>query len=307
VLFQELEAIHARPRPFAFSTARDLWTDDHISEKMLSFHLDETLDAASRNTAFIERSLEWIVSRFGVSEGVSVVDFGCGPGLYTTPLAKRGAKVTGVDFSKRSLRHAASVAEREGLSIDYVHCDYLEFETEEKFDLILMIMCDFTALSPAQRQAMLRKFSGMLAPNGHVLLDVYSLATYARREEAASYERNQMNGFWSAEEYYGFLNVFKYEEEHVILDKYTIVEADRIRTIYNWFQCFTPETLGAEFARNGLKVVELSSDVAGTPFDPLSEEFAVVAELLRPYLLLDDAPGRDHEQRRCPPCRGGKE
>ncbi len=290
MFFEELEAQNSRPLPFEFSTAKDLWTDDHISKKMLSFHLDETLDAASRNAAFIERSIEWIASRFGVSDGFSVLDFGCGPGLYTTPLAKRGARVTGVDFSKRSLRYAASVAERDGLSIDYVHRDYLEFETDEKCDLILMIMCDFCALSPAQRRAMLRKFAGMLTPNGHVLLDVYSLATYARREEAASYERNQMNGFWSAEEYYGFLNVFKYENEQVILDKYTIVEAERIRTIYNWLQCFTPETLGAEFARNCLKVVELYSDVAGTPFDPLSEEFAVVAELLQPFEMYSGEP-----------------
>jgi len=280
VLFEDLEAINSRPEPFEFYTARDLWTDGHISEKMLSFHLDENVDVASRKTSFIRRSVEWIASRFSLSGEFSVIDFGCGPGLYTLPLAVRGAKVTGVDFSERSIQYAVSAAGKKELSIDYVLCDYLEFETEEKFDMILMIMCDFCALSPSQRKAMLRKFAAMLEPKGHVLLDVYSLETFDRREETACFERNLMNSFWSAENYYGFLNVFKYEDEKVLLDKYTIVEADRVRTIYNWLQCYSPETIGAECARNGLKVTGLYSDVAGAPFDPRSAEFAVVAERL---------------------------
>ncbi|MPM37172.1 Ubiquinone biosynthesis O-methyltransferase [bioreactor metagenome] len=209
VLFEDLEAINSRPEPFAFYTARALWSDGHISEKMLSFHLDENVDVASRKTSFIQRSVEWIASRFGLSGEFSVIDFGCGPGLYTLPLAVRGAKVTGVDFSGRSIQYAVSAAEKKGLSIDYVLCDYLEFETKKKFDLILMIMCDFCALSPSQRKAMLRKFAAMLKANGHVLLDVYSLETFDRREETSRFERNLMNGFWSAESYYGFLNMFK--------------------------------------------------------------------------------------------------
>ena len=280
MLFDELEAINSRPEPFGFYTARDLWTDGHISEKMLSFHLDGNVDVASRKTSFIRRSVEWITSRFGLSEKSSVIDFGCGPGLYTLPFAERGARVTGVDFSGRSIQSAVSAAGKKGLSIDYVLCDYLGFETEEKFDLILMIMCDFCALSPLQRRTMLWKFAGMLEPKGHVLFDVYSLETFDRREEISRFERNLMNGFWSAEDYYGFLNTFKYREEKVLLDKYTIVESRRIRTIYNWFQCYSPETLETECARNGLKVTGLYSDVAGAPFDPRSAEFAVVAERL---------------------------
>jgi hypothetical protein len=63
----------------------------------------------------------------------------------------------------------------------------------------------------------------------------------------------------------------------VVLDKFTIIESKRIRTIYNWLQYFSPETLEKEFAQSGFAVKALYSDVAGTPFDAGSNEFAVVA------------------------------
>lgn len=280
MFFQELEKINTRPRPFEFYTASDLWTDEHTSHQMLSFHLNENIDVSSRKAVFIEESVAWIVSRFGISTGKRVADFGCGPGLYTTRLAQNQAKVTGIDFSRRSIQHAIEIAERSGLSINYVNKNYLEFESEERFDLILMIMCDFCALSPAQRKQMLRKFHSILKPGGHVLLDVYSLAGFSRREEAAGYELNQLNGFWSPNRYYGFSNTFKYEEEKIVLDKYTIVESDRVRTVYNWLQYFSPEGVRAEFSDSGFKVTNFYSDVAGQPFDPQASEFAVVAASL---------------------------
>ncbi|MHC4681968.1 MAG: class I SAM-dependent methyltransferase, partial [Planctomycetota bacterium] len=80
--------------------------------------------------------------------------------------------------------------------------------------------------------------------------------------------------------YYGFLNTFKYESEKVVLDKYTIIEASRTRTVYNWLQYFSPEALERESVECGFAVEKLYSDVAGSPFDSESKEFAVVAKKL---------------------------
>ena len=144
-MFEELEKINSRPRPFEFYTASDLWTDEHTSKQMLSFHLNGEIDVSSRKTSFIDRSSEWISSHFNVGKGMKLADFGCGPGLYTTKLAKKRAEVTGIDFSTRSIQYAQEVAIREGLSIHYVNQDYLVFKTDDRFALILMIMCDFCA------------------------------------------------------------------------------------------------------------------------------------------------------------------
>ncbi len=279
-MFADLEKINARPEPFEFYTAGDLWTDEHTSKQMLRFHLDEGIDASSRNAAFIDKSVDWIVSRFNIGAGKKIADFGCGPGLYATRLARRHADVTGIDFSERSIQYAREVASGEGLSVEYVNRNYLDYDSDKRFHLVVMIMCDFCALSPDHRRKMLNKFSDFLEPGGSVLLDVYSLSAFAEREEKAFYETNLLDGFWSPGKYYGFLNIFKYEKEKVILDKYTIIEKERTRAIYNWLQYFSPESLEREFTECGFAVEGFYSDVAGTPFSQESSEFAVVAKKL---------------------------
>ncbi len=276
-MFDELEKINSRPEPFEFYTASDLWTDNYISEQMLSFHLNGDIDVSSRNAAFIDRSIQWIVSHFNVGPGMKIADFGCGPGLYTTKLAQNAATVTGIDFSKRSIQYAQDVATRDRLSICYVNQNYLEFDTDDRFNLILMIMCDFCALSPAQRKILLNNFNTFLKPGGFVLLDVYSLSAFEKRKEIVNYEANLLSGLWSPNKYYGFLNTFKYEKEKTVLDKYTLIEAFRTRTVYNWLQYFSPEALKREFAICDFTIEKFYSDVAGSPFDPETDEFAIVA------------------------------
>jgi len=140
-----------------------------------------------------------------------------------------------------------------------------------------MIMCDFCALSPSQRKKLLNIFYEILEPGGYVLLDVYSLKAFDRREEKAIYEKNLLDGFWSPNKYYGFLNTFRYEKEKVVLDKYTIVEASRIRTVYNWLQYFSPDMLEREFAECGFTIEKLYLNVAGDTFNSQADEFAVIA------------------------------
>jgi 2-polyprenyl-3-methyl-5-hydroxy-6-metoxy-1,4-benzoquinol methylase len=213
-----------------------------------------------------------------VDESKEIADFGCGPGLYTTMLAERGAVVTGIDFSENSIEYAKHIADEKGLKINYVQKNYLDFDTTNSFDLITMIMCDFCALNPEQRKTMLLKFHSILKPDGSVLLDVYSLKGYNQKKESAIYELNQLNSFWSPEDYYCFVNTFKYEKEKVILDKYTIIEESRKRVVYNWLQYFNKDSLRKEFEENGFKVKELYSDVSGKTFTPESPEIAIVAK-----------------------------
>lgn len=277
-MFKKLKEINSRPASFQFYTANELWANEHTSKQMLAYHLNESIDVSSRNKSFIEQSAEWIISHFGVDEKTEIADFGCGPGLYATRLAERGASVTGIDFSENSLEHAKQVAAQKGLKVDYVHTNYLDFETTQRFDLIIMIMCDFCALSPEQRKIMLSKFYALLNPGGAVLLDVYSLNGFNQKKESASYELNQLNGFWSPQDYYCFVNTFKYEKEKVTLDKYTIIEESQTRVVYNWLQYFSAESLSEEFEENGFKVESFYSDVAGTTFDAESSEIAIIAK-----------------------------
>ena len=275
-LFETLERINQRPDVYSRYTADALWTSPDISEMMLRYHLDGEVDLASRRTEFIEASFEWMRDRFGLGPGVRVVDLGCGPGLYVSRLARTGAQVTGVDFSPRSIEHAREHAAKEGLDVDYRLGDYLALDLEPGYDLATMIMCDYCALSPDQRRALLQRVRELLKPGGRFLFDVYSLAHFATWEEMAAYGERMMDGFWSAEPYFGFQNTFRYEEEKVVLERYLIVERERQAEYFNWFQHYSLESLTEEVESAGLIVEDVYGDVAGEPFEPSLPEFALV-------------------------------
>lgn len=154
-MFPFFESLHTRPLPFSTCTAETLWTDPHTADQMLTYHLDDTVNAASRSRAFIDRSVCWIVERFGIGVGSDILDLGCGPGFYATRLARTGAAVTGIDFSQNSLRYAEARAREESLAIRYRCADYLTADIEGRYDLILMIVGDFCALGPQQRRTLL--------------------------------------------------------------------------------------------------------------------------------------------------------
>jgi len=275
-LHDALTHIHQRPAPFAAYTARELWDDDHISAQMLSFHLDPTSEPATRPHGFVDRSAAWIAREFDLPAGPRVADFGCGPGLYATRFAEAGARVTGIDFSRRSIAHARNEATRLGLDITYEVADYLEFDTDQRFDLVTLIYCDLCPLSPQQRRRLLTSFRRLLAPGGRIVLDVFTAAAYTGREEASTHGHRLMGGFWASGDYWGFLNTFKYDEQRVVLDRYDIIEPDRTRTVYNWLQYFTPEELAAECEACGLRVLARYGDVTGTAFSGEGDTCAVV-------------------------------
>lgn len=129
-MFNKLQEINARPKPFEFYTAEELWNDEHTSEQMLGYHLNGAIDVSSRRKEFLDLSVKWITSRFNIEPKTRIADFGCGPGLYTTRFARLGAHVTGIDFSRRSIEYAKKTAIEESLEITYINGNYLDCTLE---------------------------------------------------------------------------------------------------------------------------------------------------------------------------------
>jgi 2-polyprenyl-6-hydroxyphenyl methylase/3-demethylubiquinone-9 3-methyltransferase len=62
--------------------------------------------------------VDYIASRAPL-DGARVLDLGCGAGILSEALARRGARVTGADLAAASIRVATEHAAAAGLSIDY--------------------------------------------------------------------------------------------------------------------------------------------------------------------------------------------
>jgi 2-polyprenyl-3-methyl-5-hydroxy-6-metoxy-1,4-benzoquinol methylase len=107
----------------------------------------------------------------GEVSGRRILDLGCGEGAYSRELARRGARVTGIDGSARLIDTARARAAAVGLEIDH-HClnaSALEGLADASFDLIVASMIfmnveDYTgAIGEAHR---------VLAPGGALCMSM---------------------------------------------------------------------------------------------------------------------------------------
>lgn len=73
-------------------------------------------------------------------EGLSLLDIGCGGGLISEPMARLGARVTGIDASEKNIAVASLHAEKQGLSIDYRVGSPEQLSADEaQFDAVLAL------------------------------------------------------------------------------------------------------------------------------------------------------------------------
>ena len=70
-------------------------------------------------------------------KNLKILDIGCGGGILCEPLARLGAKVTGIDENKKAIEAAKEHSKKNKLKINYKAQSYDEIKLNEKFDVIL--------------------------------------------------------------------------------------------------------------------------------------------------------------------------
>ena len=98
-------------------------------------------------------------------EGKTALDVGCGAGLLAEPLARLGARVTGIDASGEVIAVAREHARAMGLEIDYLVGDVQELEG--RFDLITAMEVIEHVNDP---QAFVHALAKRLAPSGLLIV-----------------------------------------------------------------------------------------------------------------------------------------
>ena len=274
-IISQLIGLQQKPDPFT-SGEPLFWDDPHISVHLLEAHLNPDIDAASRNPETIDHSVKWLVENLALKAGDSVLDLGCGPGLYTSRFARAGLQVTGVDYSHRSIEYATKFAAENNLNIAYRYQNYLELNDKNRYDVVLLIYGDFCPLNPEQRTTLLHNVYRALKPNGKFVLDV---STREHRKKHGNKNRWQAleSGFWKPGPHLVLEEGFDYPEQSIWLDQYTVIEANGKMSVYrNWFQDYTPEAITNELAQNGFVVESLWGDLTGTFFTQESEWIGLV-------------------------------
>ena len=274
-MLDRIEHYARRPEPFAPGSSK-FWDDEHISKGMLEAHLNPEWDAATRNHAFVDRSAAWIAHRLPPKKFPSLLDLGCGPGLYAERFHRHGYQVSGIDISKRSLDYARKSAAEKGYGIHYIHRSYLDLSITDAFDCAVMIYCDYSALSPVNRERLLCNVYRALKPGGYLLLDAFTPNQYKGRPESTQWSYHD-GGFWKEGPHLCLESFCRYDDSHAFL-RQTIVISEGAVDCYNiWDRAFEKEELIKELRAGGFCEIEICADVTGAEFCSDSPTLCAIA------------------------------
>jgi 2-polyprenyl-6-hydroxyphenyl methylase/3-demethylubiquinone-9 3-methyltransferase len=111
--------------------------------------------------------LDYIEARAGIA-GLRVLDVGCGGGLLAEGMARRGARVTGIDLAAEALEVARLHALESGVAVEY-RLAAVEAEAVAQpsaFDLVTCLEMLEHVPDPA---AVVAALAGLVRPGGHVV------------------------------------------------------------------------------------------------------------------------------------------
>jgi len=257
-------------KPYSKNTVTDLWTDDHISKKMVEYHLQLDNDVASRNMDVIKKTVSFIVDKY---KPKVLCDLGCGVGHYTNLFERGGMDVTGVDISANAIKYA----KEHNKNVDYIIANYLNYKPMNKFDFVTMIYCDFGALTNDGRGIMLDNVNDMLTDNGLFMFDVWSYKFYDEVEKIDR-EYIEENGFYMRDKCKIRMVNHKYKDLHLILTHTKIKGRYKKMEVYLWDKFFNVNEITELVSSHGLKIVDLYNNGYGEKYSEDSYCITVVCK-----------------------------
>jgi SAM-dependent methyltransferase len=124
----------------------------------------------TRIAATMRESGEALVNRIGVSNGMRVLDLGCGDGTTAIPAAKTGADVLGVDIARNLVEAGNKRAAEQGLTNLKFHvgdATNLDGLPNQSFDLVISVFGAMFAPKPAD---VAKEMVRVTKPGGRIVM-----------------------------------------------------------------------------------------------------------------------------------------
>lgn len=179
--------------------------------------------------------------------GLTVVDIGCGGGVLSEPLARLGAKVTGLDPALSNIEVARRHAEQGGLDIDYRAATIESVVADGgRFDIVLAME---VVEHVADVEAFVASACAAVKPGGMLVMATLNrtLKSFALAIVGAEYVLRWLP-----------------------------------RGTHDWDRFVTPDELTDAITRNGLTV----SDIAGVAYTPFADRWSLSEDTDVNYMLM---------------------
>ena len=226
-----MDLIERDPAPVPWAEGEKIpWNDPEFSRRMLREHLSQDHDAASRRFPTIDLHVAWL-HECVLGERLScVLDLGCGPGLYTSRLARLGHTCVGIDFGPASIEYARETAANEGLACRYELADVRTADFGSGYEMAMMIYGEFNVFRVEDAEAILRKARRALVPGGALVLEPHTFAAVEQTGREAASWYSARSGLFSDSPHLCLMESVWDAEDAIATHRYYVVDAQTAAT-----------------------------------------------------------------------------
>ncbi len=148
------------------SNINDSYFDGHYKELWRTVIPDE----------LTVKEVDFMIPYFNLQPGHKVLDLMCGYGRHSIGLAKKGIEVTAVDNLEAYINEINEITGKENLSIKAIKTDVINYQPEDKYELVICMGNSFNFFDEADALKLLTTIASCLQTGGHLLINSWSIA-----------------------------------------------------------------------------------------------------------------------------------
>jgi len=200
-----------------------------------------------------------------------VLDLCCGPGRHSIPLARQGARVTGVDRSPFLLEKAKSRAGLEKLDIEWVQEDMRLFVRPDEFHLAISLFTSFGYFGDEENLAVLRNVFRSLAAGGSFIIDVMGKEIIARGFAPSAVEERPDGSIWVQTREI-------IDDWYRIRSRWFLIRDQKVTETSFDTALYSGRELADLLKKAGFAQVRLLGSLQGIPYDVKAQRLVAVAQ-----------------------------
>ncbi|OGS07613.1 MAG: hypothetical protein A2270_06660 [Elusimicrobia bacterium RIFOXYA12_FULL_51_18] len=212
----------------------------------------------------------FVLKQLHLKKGSKLLDLCCGPARHSIPLAGKGLKVTGYDFSNDYLKEAAAKAKKAQVKLTLVRGDMRRLKFKGEFDAVINL---FTSFGYFQRFPddikTLKGIFRALKPGGLFMIDIVH-GDFVRKNFRPKDWMKLEDGSYHLEE----ANLTK----DGVISAWTRIKSGKIRKKSFFSRLYSKARMSEAMLQAGLKPIKFWGSFSGAPLSDKTNRLIVLAK-----------------------------